>query len=264
MIFHMSKGEDMSVKDHFRCKGGNSYVTLGIVILLFSAWSAWAWGGDNHQRISRAALQLLPEREKEMLGPAADSLIEKYCLYPDWYRSALREENLEKIERYKPYVHLPLLQELGKWHKNMDSDSEICFYIAATLMHQAVIHLRGDDPLEAAQYMGSLVHFIEDNACPVHVVADKLLAELMPVPDELQPLRLHGAVEGPPFPIDVSGYEVSVLGTNVVEAAAAFYPRFLQIRRSGRAQSISIVQAIYRGDEHSANVGRARAAVPSG
>lgn len=251
MKLHLGK---RGVLVHFMC--------VGIVSVLLSP-PAHAWYTENHQRISRAAIELLPDWEKAMLGSAADALAEQYCMYPDWYRAALREKDDEKIALYKPYVQLPLLQDLSTWHKNEDNDSEICFYIAAILMQNAVKNLRAGDPAEAAQYMGTLLHFIEDNACPVHVVDNQLLAELLPVPEELKPFPLHERVEEPTFPFKVTDYEVKTLGTDIVEAATAFYGRFLEIRLSGRAQSVPVLEAIYIGNKQEADKGRAQSAVPA-
>lgn len=222
-----------------------------------------AWGGDNHRVITRAAVELLPEQDRQMLGPAIDSLVESYCLYPDWYRSALRDDNKENIARYKPYVQLPLLQDLGVWHKNYDNESEISFYIASFLIHKAAENLKAGDTLEAGQYIGPLVHFIEDNACPVHVVDNNLLAQLAPAPDSLKPFRLHQAVERPTFKIAKAEYNVSLLGDNVIEAATAFYPRFLANRLAGRAQAIPILEALYAKNKELADRGRAASAIPA-
>lgn len=227
------------------------------VINLLSNTNASAW--HNHPLISRAGIEILPEWEKAMLGDAADALVKEYCMYPDWYRS----EQKEKIALSKPYVQLPLLKDLGVWHKCNDDDSATCFYIVATSMNNAIKHLRRGNPSEAAKYMGPLLHFIEDNACPVHVVDNKLLAELYPVPEKLKPLRIHRSVEEGTFPLDVSDYQVRLLGTNIVDATTAFYPRFLKNRRIARSQAIPILQAVYAGNEEDADKGRTQAAMPA-
>jgi len=232
-------------------------------INLLSNINVSAWHTENHQRISRAAIELLPDWEKAMLGNAADSLAEQYFMYPDLHRSALKDGQKEKIALYKPYVQLPLLKDLSTWHKCDDNDSEICFYIVATSMHNAVKHLRLGNPSKAAKYMGSLLHFIEDNACPVHVVDNKLLAELFSVPKGLKPFPLHQRVEEPTFPFEVSKYQVALLGTNIVDAATAFYPRFLKNRLSARSQAMPILKAIYAGNKQDADKGRAQAAIPA-
>jgi len=226
-----------------------------ITLLTCTNVSAW----HDHPGISRAGIELLPERDKAMLGNAADALVKEYCMYPDWYRS----EQKEKIALGKPYVQLPLLKDLGVWHKCNDDDSATCFYIVATSMNNAVKQLRLGNPSEAAKYMGPLLHFIEDNACPVHVVDNKLLAELYPVPEELKPFPLHRRVEEGTFPLEVSDYQVKLLGTNVVDAATAFYPRFLQNRLSARSQAIPILKAVYAGNKQDADKGRAQAAIPA-
>lgn len=231
----------------------------GVNLLSNTSVSAW----HNHPLISRAAIELLPDWEKTMLGNAADCLAEQYCLYPDLHRSALNDGQKEKIALYKPYVQIPLLKDLSTWHKCNDDDSETCFYIVATSMHSAIKHLRLGNPSEATKYMGPLLHFIEDNACPVHVVDNKLLAELFPVPEELKPFPLHRRVEEGTFPLEVSKYQVKLLGKNIVDAATAFYPRFLENSLSARRQAIPILKAIYAGNKQDADKGRAQAAIPA-
>jgi hypothetical protein len=251
---------EMPFKLYFTGKRNFLFFIYLIIGIHFATSNVYGWYTENHQRISRAAIDLLPEWELSMLKSAADSLVKSYCMFPDWHRSALHNNDEEKIAEYGPYVQLPLLQDLRIWHNNSDTDSEICFYIVADLMHSSVQQLRSDNPMEAARYMG---HFIEDNACPVHVVDNNLLRELMPVPDELEPFPLHRRVEEPTFPLEVPDYQVKELGTDIIEAATAFYPRFLEIRRSGRAQSIPILRAIYAGNRAEADAGRAQAAIPA-
>ena len=113
-----------------------------------------------------------------MLGDATDSLVKQYCMYPDWHRSGLPDGQKEKVALHKPYVQLPLLKDLRACHK-CDDDSEICFYIVAPLMHNAVKHLRLGNLSEAAKYMGPVLHFIADNACPVRARAATPAATLI-------------------------------------------------------------------------------------
>jgi len=43
-------------------------------------------------------------------------------------------------------------------------------------MSKAIAQFQSGNKMEAAKYLGPLVHFIEDNTSPVHVVDTKLLA----------------------------------------------------------------------------------------
>jgi hypothetical protein len=222
-----------------------------------------AWYTENHQRIARAGLAQLPTADREMLGASLDSLANAYCMYPDWYRDVVRKKNKAMIAHYKPYVQLPLLEDLVSWHITEDTDSETCFYIVSTLMQRAVTHLQVGDTDQAAQYMGSLVHFIEDNACPVHVIDNKLLADLHPIPERLKPFILHRQVEEPTFPIDIRGYTPQILGTTIIDAAHAVYPRFRSNRKNARNQAAPILEAIYADNRTVADQYRAQAAIPA-
>ena len=233
------------------------------MILLIAGISngpAFGWGADNHLCITRQAVRWLPVSDTAMLGSAADSLIERYCLYPDWYRAALNNKDSLRILQMKPYVELPLLGDLAKYHRTEDHESEICFVIAAELMQQTVAWLQAGQPVEAARFLGSLVHFVEDNACPVHVIDNELVGELLPKPASLDPLTLHQAVERPTFPMTLPPREPVLLGRSVVEAAETIQIRFVGNRKKVRPLVVPLIQAMYAGNEQEANRGRAQAA----
>lgn len=224
---------------------------------------AFSWGKVNHGNITRAAFDLLSKREQAMFGSAADSLINHYCLNPDNHRWAVRNKVQDMIAFYDPYVNLPLLQNQKQWHKNDDENSEVCFYITTKLMHHAIENLQANRPLEAAKYLGTLAHFIEDNACPVHVLPDLTIAQLLPSPNYPKPMDIHHAVEGPTFPVDISDYKPQLLGKNLVEASEAIYPRFKDIRINARAQLVPLIQAMYADDEKETGKYRSAAAEPA-
>jgi len=236
------------------------FLTMSIFTFL-TVKNTCAWYKENHQRMTKSAINLLPEWEKTLLGITGDSLIEKYCMYPDWYRNALRDGRKKEAKLYEKYVNLPLLQDLKKWHKNNDNDSEICYYIIATLMSKAISHLQSGDKMEAAKYMGPLVHFIEDNASPVHVIDNKLLAQLLPKPEDVESFPLHRTAEEPTFPIEIPEYHPVLLGNNIDEAAVAVYPRFREIRILSRATCIAVVNGLHEGNREKADKGRAQAAI---
>jgi len=236
---------------------------LSVVVVLFTTSVLLAWSGDNHRNITRSAFDTLSKREQRMFGSAADSLIEHYSLNPDIHRWAVRNKIQHKIDFYDPYVNLPLLQNQKQWHKNDYDNSEVCFYITTKLMHHAIQNLQDKKPLEAAKYLGTLAHFIEDNACPVHILPDKTIAQLLPSPDYPKPMDIHRKVEGPTFPIDISGYKPQLLGENLVEASETIYYRFKENRINARAQLVPLIQAMYAGNEKVVGKYRAAAAEPA-
>jgi hypothetical protein len=239
-------------------------ISFMIGIFAFSfAKKSFAWYKENHQRMTKAAINLLTEKEKAFLGFAADSLIDKYCMFPDWYRNAVRDGRKKEAKLYEKYVNLPLLQDLKKWHKNNDDDSEICYYIIATLMSKAIYQLQAGNKLEAVKYMGPLVHFIEDNASPVHVIDNKLLAQLLPKPDDVESFPFHRTAEEPTFAIVIPDYKPVLLGSNIDDSAITACPRFREIRILSRATSIDVIKGIYEGNREKADQARARAAIPA-
>lgn len=209
----------------------------------------FAWDKVNHANITRAAFEQLTRKEQRMFGSAADSMIEHYSLNPDYHRAAVRQKNQARIDFYEPYVNLPLLQNIKQWHKNEDDNSGVCFYITAKLMHHAVLNLRKGEILEAAKYLGSLAHFTEDNTCPVHVLPDKTIAQLLNSPNYPQPIDIHRAVDRAVFTVSISGYEPRLLGENLVEASEAIYFRFRENRINARAKIVPLIQAVFAEDE---------------
>jgi len=238
-------------------------LTFVIVSVFIVNSVVFGWGKENHGNITRAAFDLLSKREQLMFGSAADSLINHYCLNPDNHRWAVRNKVQDMITFYDPYVNLLLLQNQKQWHKNDDENSEVCFYITTKLMHEAIQNLREKKPLEAAKYLGSLAHFIEDNVCPVHVLPDAIIQQLMPSPDYPNKMDIHRKVERPTFPINLEGYKPVLLGENLVEASEAIYPRFKENRLNSRAQLVPLIQAMYAEDEVKTNKYRAAAAEPA-
>lgn len=228
-------------------KKGKLIFWIAAAVILQS--TVFAWDKVNHANITRAAFEQLTRKGQRMFGSAADSMIEHYSLNPDYHRAAVRQKNQARIDFYEPYVALPLLQNIKQWHKNDDDNSEVCFYITTKLMHHAVLNLQKGEPLEAAKYLGSLAHFIEDNACPVHVLPDKTIAQLLISPDYPQPMNIHRAVDRAVFTVNISGYKPQLLGKNLVEASEAIFFRFKDNRINARAQIVPLVQSMFTKDE---------------
>jgi hypothetical protein len=236
-----------------------------LLLLLMSQTPLNGWYAENHKRISRAGLQQLPEWEQAWLGASLDSLSQYFCWWPDAYND-LNHDNGFVTKRnlnFGEYVRLPLLNNLVPWHDTDDADAAGCFYLVATVMHNTIEDLQKDNVMRAARHMGPLLHFFEDNACPVHVIDDKYLAMRYPPPDHIQAKDLHRTVEEPTFELSIEGYTPKLLGESIVEAANAVYPRFLENRQNARIQAGHILHAIYVDDRATADTHRANAARPA-
>lgn len=230
-------------------------ITIILIVCMSVPQQGYGWGGENHKIITRAALAFLPQWERDVLGVWADSLIQQYCLIPDHYRT----EDYEQT--YAPYIEIPYLPATGLYHKSPDPLADI--YIFTYFSEKAVEHLRRKNIGEAARYIGTLTHFIEDNSCPVHVVDNRLLEKLLPTPPHIIDFQVHRSSERPEMTLTMSGYQPRILGATVFEAVEPFIERFLEMQDNSRAQAIPIIEGIYEGNEEKSFAGRTRAAEPA-
>jgi len=237
--------------------------TKRMFFIVITTASLFGWGGENHSNITKAALDCLPGNQLESLGSAADSLVNHYCLNPDYYVAAVRTKNKEKEAFYKPYIELPLLQNTHRWHRTEDDYSEICFYMTTKTIFHAVDNLKKGNNLEAAKYLGSLCHFLEDNTCPAHVAINQMTSEMLPSDEYPGKMDKHRAMDNAKFKIDIDGYNPGLLGENIVEVSEAIYFRFKENRINSRAQLVPLLQAIYAKNKKAINQYANNAAKPA-
>ncbi|MFC1558809.1 zinc dependent phospholipase C family protein [candidate division KSB1 bacterium] len=236
-----------------------------LLIAIVHPIKAFGWGRLNHIIISELAYDLLEDWEKNKFGAYGDSLIYTYCLYPDLYRRK------EFKERLKPYIKIPYIQSDGVFHKTENTsegktgfDNLPDFYIFTYFIEKSIKYLRQDNIIEASKHIGVLAHYIEDNSCPVHVVDNPLLEQLLPAPERLKDFKVHGNSEGPEIQnLNISNNNINKLGENVFETVNNIIPKFNQMQLNSRAQAIPIIMGIYDDDFNKANKGRAKAAEPA-
>ena len=228
---------------------------LVILFIIASPIKSFGWGGENHKVITKAALPLLPEWERDILGVYADSLIQRYCLIPDHYRNP----DFEKV--YAPYIEIPFLPASSLYHKSEDAVADL--YIFIYFAEKAVEYLRADNIREASRFIGTLTHFIEDNSCPVHVVDNGLLTKLLPPPSSIENFSVHGAVESPVMTIPAQTYQPKKIGETVFASYEPFVRRFQTMQNNSRAQAVPIVEGIYEENQSKSDTGRVLAVEPA-
>ena len=242
-----------------------------LVILFFFTTPAklFGWGSQNHRIISRQAYELLPAWETDLLAVYGDSIVYRYCLYPDMYRSD------EYREALKPYIEIPYIKSDAIFHHSdevlsgntmgniLTFDNNQDFFILTYFMEKSIEFLKADEIQEAARHMGTLAHYIEDYGCPVHVVNNALLTQLLPPPSELKNFRVHSAVESPAMEnLIISDYSVKKLGNTVFETVNNIIPRLNRMQLNSRAQVIPIIMGIYEDDFNKSNNAKNNAAEP--
>lgn len=239
-------------------------LSLLLIVIIHPA-KAFGWGRLNHIIITECAYNLLEDWEKNKLRAYRDSLISTYCLYPDMYR------NKEHKERLKPYIEIPYIQSDRMFHKTENTregktefDNVPDFYIFTYFIEKSIKYLRQDNIIEASKHIGTLAHYIEDNSCPVHVVDNPLLEQLLPPPERLKDFKVHGSSEGPEIEnLNIFDNTVNKLGETVFETVNAIIPKFNLMQLNSRAQAVPIIMGIYENDFNKANKARAAAAEPA-
>ena len=230
----------------------------------------FGWGSQNHRIISKQAYNLLPEWETDLLSVYGDSIVNTYCLYPDMYR---RKEFKEAL---KPYIEIPYIKSDAIFHHAdeilsgntmgniLTFDNNPDFFILTYFMEKSIELLKANEIQEAARHMGTLAHYIEDYSCPVHVVNNALLVQLLPPPLRLKNFRVHGEVERPGMEnLIISDYSVEKLGKTLFEAVNIIIPRLNKMQLNSRAQVIPIIMGIYEDDFNKSDNARNNSAEPA-
>ena len=229
----------------------------------------FGWGSQNHRIISKQAYNLLPRWETDLLSVYGDSIIYTYCLYPDMYR---RKEFKEAL---KPYIEIPYIKSDAIFHHAdeilsgntmgniLTFDNNPDFYILTYFMEKSIELLKANEIQEAARHMGTLAHYIEDYSCPVHVVNNALLAQLLPPPLKLRKFSVHG-VERPGMEnLIISDYSVEKLGKTLFEAVNNIIPRLNEMQLNSRAQAVPIIMGTYEDDFNKSDNARNNSAEPA-
>ncbi len=230
----------------------------------------FGWGSKNHIIISKQTYNFLPTWEADILSVYGDSIVYRYCLYPDMYRSK------EFREALKPYIEIPYIKSDAIFHHSdevlsgntmgniLTFDNNQDFSILTYFIEKSVELLKANEIQEAARHMGTLAHYIEDYACPVHVVNNALLTQLLPPPSKLENFRVHSAVESPEMEnLIISDYSVKKLGKTVFEAVNNIIPMLNKMQLNARAQAIPIIIGIYEDDFNKTNSGKNNSAEPA-
>lgn len=228
---------------------------LVLLALLAPLESALCWS-QPHQAITKAALETLPSWQKELLGEELLPLADDYCLIPDHVftdkanaKFAMMEDKPKEI--YRLNLHLPAQQA-----ENLET---LQYFFS-----KAVAALRSNNVRDAARYMGTICHQIEDYGSPSHTMPGDnmftLLQQFLPPPDTLRDVLLHGPVESGSLTVSIAGYTPKLLGTSVNEASWKLVHRIYEGILNARSTTIPIIQALYAETPESVTVHQLKAA----
>ncbi len=160
---------------------------------------AAAWG--PHTEITAAAMRQIPADSpiRELLGPEWDGLT-SWCWMPDRRRSLTVENGV--AFHTDDFLFLPgVAPDVSHTMPSVESTWAPCF-------RRALDALRMENPWNAARWVGTLLHFIEDTGAPPHA----------------WPRGPHGPMENwvPADQISIADHTPRVLGEDDESAVAAF------------------------------------------
>ena len=213
--------------------------------------------GQPHHAITRAGLETLPEWQKALLGEEMKLLGDAHCMIPDNVYSDKVNAKYAAMESrpgevYLQVLHLPTVQA---------EYLEVMTYF----MERAVTALREGRTGDAARFMGTMCHQIEDYGSPSHTMPGDnqftLLQQFLPPSDGMKDKLMHGPIENGDFTVRSAGYQPRVLGMRVNEAAWRLMHRVHEGIVNARSTTIPIMQALYADDAEAVTKHQMRAAV---
>jgi hypothetical protein len=224
-------------------------------LVLLPCSFAFGWGQPHHA-ITRGALEVLPTWQKDLLGDELKMLGDLYCMIPDNVFSDKANAAYAKMESkpgevYLKILHLPTQQP--EYH-------EVLRYF----MDKAVTALREGKTTDAAKFMGTICHQLEDYGSPSHTVPGDnmftLLQQFLPPTDLMKDQLMHGPIENGDFTVSIPGYSPTLLGTSVNEAAWRLMHRLHEGILNARTTTVPIIQSLYAGDKAAVEKHQLRAA----
>ncbi len=229
---------------------------LGILVILLAPHLALAWG-EPHLAITKGALAVLPDWQKQTLGAELEPLGSNYCLIPDHVYTDKANAKFATMDRYpgEVYVkklHLPVAEQ----EENLDT--------LHYFMDKGVTALQAGQVGDAARYMGTLCHVIEDFGSPSHTVPGDnmftLLQQFLPPTEVMKGKLMHGPIENGTFAVSIPGYQPQLLGLTVPEASWRLLHRVHEGILNARTTTVPIIQALYADDAQAVTKHQLRAA----
>lgn len=216
-----------------------------------------AWG-QPHLAITKGALETLPAWQREMLGGEFDALAAKHCMIPDNVYSDKDNAKFAAMESspgevYLQKLHLP------------QADQTVNLESLRYFMQKAVDSIKAASIGDAARFMGTICHVIEDFGSPSHTVPGDnqftLLQQFMPPTPVMEGKLLHGPIENGDFSVSIVGYQPQLLGTTVEQASWRLLHRVHEGIINARSATVPIMQALYADDAAAVEKHQLRAAI---
>lgn len=178
---------------------------IPVCLLAVLGGSAGAWG--PHTEITAAGLAVLPQKQKlrTYLGDDFSRLSRDYCWMGDW-QEAVRPDHY--ADDYLLFPKSP--QHVSHMHPHVRKTY-------APFFTRALQAIRTESPQNAARWVGSLLHFVQDAGSPPHTTG---------IGGEL-----HGKMERwvDESKVNIDGYEPKLLGKTDAEALRGFEDRMAEL-----------------------------------
>jgi hypothetical protein len=124
--------------------------------------------------------------------------------------------------------------------------------------------LKAGEVGNAARYMGTICHVLEDFGSPAHTIPGDnmftLFQQFMPPPERMKGKLLHSLIENGELDVAIKGYQPRLLGITVDEAAWRLLHRVHEGILNARTTTIPIIQALYADDLKGVSTHQSKAA----
>lgn len=219
------------------------HLALVLLALALAPHPCLAWG-EPHLAITKAALDVLPPWQKEILGAELAHLAGNYCIIPDNVYTDKENAKFAMMDSHPGEVYLRILHLPAQQPENLE--------ILRYFMDKAVAALKAGRTGDGARFMGTICHMLEDYGSPSHTIPGDnmftLLQQFMPPPEKMKDKLLHGPIENGTFEVAINGYEPALLGTTVDEASWRLLHRLHEAIINARGTTIPIIHALYADD----------------
>ena len=228
---------------------------IAIFLSLMPLVHVFGWGQPHHA-ITRGALEVLPAWQKTLLGEEFTKLGDNYCMIPDNVFTDKENAKFAKMESVPNEVYLKIL--------HLPTQQAEYLEVLRYFMDKAVSALREGKTGDAARYMGTICHTLEDYGSPSHTVPGDnmftLLQQFMPPTDVMKDQLMHGPIENGDFTVSIAGYKPALLGTGVNEASWRLMHRLHEGILNARSTTVPIIKALYAEDKEAVVKHQLRAA----
>lgn len=239
---------------HCRFRTFPSSIAMLTFAAFFAPGEAAGWG--VHDRLTQAAVELLPDWQRAWIKAEEGALVRRYCVFPDFAGDV----------DAKPYI-LPFLAE-EKISLHIPGQETKHRQLFDAYLSRTMASLKTGETADALRWFGCVAHFLEDSAAPCHMRFGELkfpedgppllqmdfFKRFLPVSEMVDQQMLHSTIDNCPLTVEqlrqaVAGYRPRLLGHNLEEAIFHLLEAHLDANRQGSRQVFPMLVALNANDE---------------